>query len=382
MIRTTSIQNPLSAWLYFRRNPARNLPVVVALALAVVLVAGIVTIVSSVDQTVLTMYGYQRYLSIVTPRNALRLSDELRSEVIKLVPNARTFDVIPAWTNVRTVFGKMPFPIMGVAHQDREFLAEACGVSLVTGRWPAKGAPEIAMSEAIAKNRDLKLGDIVLDPKSEDNFAAEPMKLVGTLRGPVWLAVASAEFVRDRFPVAIHGLAVIGASEQSQRSIDVLLDKQLDKSTARAWTYRTLVRDTRDALSSLYLMMRVIVVIIAVTVALLAGMLAGIHFGQRLGEFATLVAIGYSQRFLLRRIVGEIAILCVVAWTLGLLVTVAMLFGLAKWVMEPRGLLLDPMYPAAYLYTLPVPFALGVFSLVTVTRRLHKMDAVSVIERR
>ncbi|MCS6950405.1 MAG: hypothetical protein NZ520_08105, partial [bacterium] len=53
--------NPLSARLFFRRNLARTAPVALVIVLSVVLIGTVVTIIRSIDLTVLTVYGYNRY---------------------------------------------------------------------------------------------------------------------------------------------------------------------------------------------------------------------------------------------------------------------------------------------------------------------------------
>src|SRR5258706_15261980 len=62
-----TITHPLSPWLYFRRNPGKTLPVAFVIVVAVALVASVVTLVNSIDLTVMTMYGYQRHFSVITP---------------------------------------------------------------------------------------------------------------------------------------------------------------------------------------------------------------------------------------------------------------------------------------------------------------------------
>src|SRR5207244_6869682 len=101
---------------------------------------------------------------------------------------------------------------------------------LATGRLPSDGRPEVALHADIARNRHLKLGDVVLEPSSEDSFSAEPMRLVGTFEGRVWLAMTSEAFIRDHFPLAPQGEIVIARTPADQRALDRILDRKLDKS--------------------------------------------------------------------------------------------------------------------------------------------------------
>lgn len=377
-----AIRSPLSPWLYFRRNPSRTLPLAFVIVVAVALVASIVTIIASIDLTVLTMYGYQRHFAVVTPRNTLSVDEEVERTVRADPLAGRTFSARPAMTMVRTVFGKMPTVVFALPAEGRQAVMEACGLTLSSGRMLMDGRPEVVLHEDIARNKGLKLGDVVLDPNSEDSFAAEPMRLVGTMTGPVWLALASESFIEATMPVAPRGLVVLSHPRAAQTDLDASLERNVDKSRARVWTYRHLVRDTRDALSSLHLIMNIVIGIIVFAIAFLTGMLSNIHFTQRLPEFATLIAIGYQRASLMFRALGETGILCAIGWLLGSALTVSLLVALKSLIMHPRGLLLDPFDFTAYRYTLPIPLAIAGFAMLAMFRRLRGLDPVAIIERR
>ncbi|HSV75041.1 MAG TPA: FtsX-like permease family protein [Chthonomonadales bacterium] len=372
----------LSAWLYLRRNPGRALPVALVILVSVTLVASVVSIIRSIDLTVFTMYGYHRHLAFVSPRNALELRPEIALSVREDPLATRVFTVRPALLTVRTVFGKMPFVVLGLSPEATQVVLDRCGVSVYAGRLPADGAPEVAVSEEIARNLGLRLGSVVLRPGSEDAFAPRPMYLVGLLRGPVWIAVTSERFVRDTFILSVESLIAMAADDGAQRRLERSLSEGLSKAHARAWTFATLVRETRDALSSLYLILNVVITIVVCAIALLAGMLSSIYFRQRLPEMATLAAIGYTRGFLLRRALRETVILCVAGWAGGSALTVGLLTGLRAYVLEPRGLLLNPMDPGAFLYAAPLPLTIGAFAFWSIWAGLRRFDPVSIIERR
>ena len=59
--------NPIT---YFRRNLGRTLPLAFVIVLSVFLIASVVTIVNSIDLTVLTIYNYTKVFTPVMPRIA------------------------------------------------------------------------------------------------------------------------------------------------------------------------------------------------------------------------------------------------------------------------------------------------------------------------
>jgi hypothetical protein len=352
------------------------------IAVAVALLASVVTLIDSIDETVMTMYGYQRHLAVISPRNQLEVDPSVVAAVRALPMERRIYPVRPVFSVVKTVFGKMPIVIFGLPPEGRDRVMAACHLRLAEGRFPEEGKPEVALSATVARNRGLRLGGIVLQPNSEDSFSAVPVRLVGTFEGPVWFQLTSETFVRRNFPVSPLSYIVMAPSPDAQRRLDAALDRVVDKERARIWTYGQLVRETRDALSSLYLIMNIVVTIVVLAIAVLIGMLATIYFTQRLPEFATLAAIGYERGYLMLRALGEIALLCGLGWALGALLSVGLLAGIEVWLMDPRGLLLNPFDWPAYRYSAPLPLAIVALSLLTIGGRLRRMDPVSIIERR
>ncbi|MGC8666840.1 MAG: ABC transporter permease [Chthonomonadales bacterium] len=378
----SNITHPLSPWIYFRRNPGKTLPIVFVIAVAVALVASVVTVVDSINLTVLTMYGYQRHFAVITPRNALAVPDEILAQVRRQPLLDRVYPAQAAFTEVKTIFGKVPFVIFGLEPAARDTVLARCGLKVIAGRLPAEGAPEVALSVDIVRNRKLHLGSVVLSPQSEGSYCIVPARLVGILDGPVWFALTSQSFVRAHFPLAPEGVLVLARDERNQRRLDTSLGRVLDKARCRLWTYAGLVRDTRDALASLYLIMGVVIGIIVFAIAFLTAMLTSIYFTQRLSEFATLSAIGYARRVLMLRVLAEVAMLCVFGWAFGAVLTVAGLAAIKHILMTPRGLLLDVWDPHAYRFTVPMPLAILTFALAGIGHRMMALDPVAIIERR
>lgn len=332
--------------------------------------------------SVMTMYGYQKHFSAVEPRNSFALKSDIVQKIKEQPLLDRTFTGRPGFLSVKTTFGKFLFVVFGINAEARDTIMKRSGLRLVEGRFPEENAPEVALSTDIARNRNFKLGDIVLKPDSEDSYAIVPVKLVGLIEGPVWFAVTSESFIQNNFPLAKQDYLVLAHSEKEQRELDKILTDTLDKGRTRLWTYANLVRDTNDALRNLYLIMSIVIAIIVFSIAFLVGMLASIYFTQRLPEFATLTAIGYQRSGLLLRVLGETALMCVVGWAIGSLLTIGVLCAIKAWIMNPRGLLIDPFDWTAYRFTIPLPLAIAVFATYAIARRLRSLDPVGIIERR
>ena len=375
--------NPaLSPLIYFRRNASRTLPTAFVIMLAVVLVASVVSLVRSINLTVFTLYGYNRYLTGMTPRNSLVIDDDQIAPIRRLPDFGALYVAHSYQTQLKTTFGKMVFPIFGLEPAGRREVLERCHIALEAGRLPEEGAAEAAISNDVARNIGVKIGDIVAGPELEDSYAPVPIRLVGLLKGNVWLGLTSKALVDAHSPYTWQGCLVFAKTPDRQRALDAEITGITDKSKARVWTFAVLTRETQSALSNLYLILDLVVTIIVAVISFVCGLLANIYYTQRLPEIATLSAIGYTRGQLLRRAVAETFLLCIFGWAAGVVLTMGLLSAVRALLLAPRGLLLNAADPLAYLFTLPLPLVITLFAVVTIGVRLASLDPVSIIERR
>lgn len=375
---------PLHPLVYFRRNPVRVAPLVFVIMLAVMLVACVVTIVDSIQLTIYTLYGYNRYLTGLTPRNALDIPSDQIERIRKLPQLGALYPAHSYQVLIKTIFGKMPFPIFGLSPDGRRMLLERSHVRLIAGRMPREGQPEAAISDDVARNLKVPLGGVLANPNSLDDYAPVPIRLVGLLHGSVWLGITSKSEVDKTSPFSFVGYLAFApnASPAAQRALDAAIERVVDHTQVRVWRFADLVHETESALSNLYLILNLAIGIIVFAIAFVCGLLANIYFSQRLPEIAMLAAIGYHRGFLLRRALGEVCLYCLCGWVLGGLLTVGTLWIIRAVFLAPKGLLLDIFDPTAFVFTLPLPLTIALFALATIAFRLASLDPVSIIERR
>jgi putative ABC transport system permease protein/lipoprotein-releasing system permease protein len=261
-------------------------------------------------------------------------------------------------------------------------MMRVCRVSLVSGRLPEEGQPEAVVSEEVARNLGLKVGDILLKPDSEDAYAPVPVRLVGLLRGESWVGMTSKSFVDFHSPFTWQGYLAFAKTPAEQTKLGVAMQKVVDMSRARVWPFSYIIKETQSSLANLYLVLSILIGIVVFTISFVCGLLANIYFTQRLPEIATLSAIGYTRRALLWRAGMETLLYCVLGWLIGCLVTILLLATLKTTLLTPRGLMLDAFDPFAYLFTIPLPITITLFAQLTIAIRLARLDPVSIIERR
>ncbi len=375
-------RHPLSPLLFLVRNPGRSLPLTLVLALAVITIASVVALLNSIDRTILKIYDYNRYFAAITPRGSDRLKPQLLERIQQAPHYLAHYETLVCFMNAETIVGKMPFVIFGLKPEDMEPLVSRCRLRLKAGRYPLPNMPEVVLSEPLMRNKNLKLGDVVLSPLIPDQYAPVPVHVVGILEGDTWLAITSDEFVKNHFFPPTRNLILFADTLRNQPKFDRWLRDNLRGEQARVWTYAELQEETHRAFRNLYFITGIVVVVVSLMLATMTGLLANIYFQQRLVEFGLLQAIGYTRRELLVRVSLETVTVVIAGWVLGVLIAIGVLFWAKYGIMEPRGLYLEPLDPIAYQYTLPVPLMVLTFALITIGWRLRTFDPVAIVERR
>jgi len=359
----------------------------------VFLIASVVTIVNSIDLTVLTVYNYTKVFTPVLPRlssaplglGPIRVAPEVQAQIRKKPDVDRMIETSGFFFNINTVFGKLPFVCFGVTDANRDYLIHRAGDALAPGgRMPLPGKPEAVISEGLARNKKVKIGDIIASPLDTGTFVPAPakIKLVGILNGPTWMAFTSSRFTDENLPQVPRSLLVTTKNVATQRAFGDVLFNSLDKVQVEVLSFNNLVETLRTSLASMYLIMHLVNGTVIFVVALMAGMLSNIYFTQRISEFAVLAAIGLRRSTLVWHAVSETAILTTLGWLLGVAVNFAVLSAMKGSVFEPRGMLIDPGDPLSYLNTLPIPVFITLFAVATISYRLSHLDPVTIIERR
>jgi ABC-type antimicrobial peptide transport system permease subunit len=296
----------------------------------------------------------------------------------------RVIDTSGFFMNINTVFGEVPFICFGLGDSDRNYVLKLSGDHLSAGRWPTPGKPEAVIAEGLVRNKKLKLGGIVAGPSDQGGIAGTPVpvRLVGILSGPTWIAFTDKKFVSIALPFQPRVALVTSGDPTKLAALSVRLDHLLDRTQVQVLSYHNLVRDLRHSLAAMYLIMTLVNAMVILVVALMSGMLSNIYFTQRITEFATLAAIGLRRAILLWHAVSETAIVTAIGWVIGMAVTWVLMALFKGSLFEPRGMLIDPHDRLALLYTIPIPFIITAFAVATVAYRLSRLDPVTIIERR
>jgi hypothetical protein len=272
---------------------------------------------------------------------------------------------------------------------------------LVEGRLPRVRHAELVLSEELALNRGLEVGDRLGRSVNErDVDIPTEMAVVGILRhdpsgeagthtgrrapdDDLSVGFVSSEYLESHeyYVTRPLRLLVVPVAERKPE-MDRWLEESVASEGTLVSTYGSVSDEMRASARSFLLLLGGAESVVAVVAAFALAALNCIFFSQRRGEFGVLCAVGRSPGWLILRSIKETAGLVAGGWAVGALVCLAgLLYAQAK-VYAPAGLSVNLRSLLPWLFTLPIPVAVLVASTSAVARLLFRLDPVTIIERR
>jgi ABC-type lipoprotein release transport system permease subunit len=308
--------------------------------------------------------------------------------VIPIAPRVHMARItIPPFTSAEA----SPF---AVSADDMAYLVELYGLAVKAGRLPHAGSSEMVISEALALNRDIRVGDAIGDPAHPTYPGAPSLPVEFVVSGVFALPESSAdgsgwsfislEFLQEQQPFPLPDvLPVIVVPKTGQKqSLDRWLLEELSGSEASVLVHSEEASRIEGQAQQDMLSMALLESIVAAVAALGLAVLNYIFADQRQPEFGLLHALGYGRGQLVRRVVAETAFTTGAAWGLSVVLTLAGMLVLQVVVFRPRGLTFGILNLTPWLYTLPIPIAAFAATTGTTARTLSRLDPVSIVERR
>jgi ABC-type lipoprotein release transport system permease subunit len=377
-------RGPLHPTTYLLRNAAKTIPLIAVILLAVMLVMGIVSMINSIPYSIRTIYSYSKNVLGVTPRGDPEMTPKIEKDIREQSPYPieRIIRCRASGAQVKSIVGKWPFVVLGMKRDDLEYFLNKLGAERVEGRLPESGKPEVVISEPVARNLGLKLGDNLLSPDTQEMYSPLPVKVVGIAQTTEWLMFNDITYQQENHFPPIENVLVFGKDLETQDKIDRWAYEEFRGERAQVLAYFQLEENTQEMFSILYRILDVVIGTLVLVITFMMGMQMNIYQSQRLVEFGLLQAIGYTKRQLIQRVFLETAIVIVSGWLLGVGSALLLLNVVKRILMDPRAFALNTLDQVSILYTVPIPIAITIVAVLTVTRRFRKFDPVGVVERR
>jgi ABC-type lipoprotein release transport system permease subunit len=388
-----SQNKPLSAGTFYRRHRRRAITLVLGTTLMVLAVAFPVFLTSTVTGAMRPYLEYLRYVAEVAPVGGEGVDPYVTAQIREHPDVARVVPMMPLalYVDIPPLSGT-EVNVWGVAEADLSLLMSRFGVELTAGRLPRPESHEVVLSEALALNRDLDVGDAIGGTANEETGAAAStydgipveMEVVGLLStGDLWLGFASYEYLEGHELTAswpVHLLVV--PVEGRKTNLDGWLEERVASAETGVTTYDMEQRHHHEMTRQIVALFAVLEAVIALVAAGALATLNFIFFEQRGDEFGILNALGRSRVWLVLRSVRETGSTVLLAWLIGGAVYVLVLIYVQATIYTPKGLSLDLLDPTPWLFTLPIPLVIVGAGAGMTSWVVSKLDPVSVIEKR
>lgn len=396
-----SSEKPLSSWAFYRRHRSRALALVITIGLMILGVSFPAFFFISIVDAMTPFAEPLRQVGIVSPRMGSTIDPGLVEQIRANPDVARVIPAVevPLRVSVPPFWG-WPISIFGVTDEHMHILIDVHGVELKEGRLPQTRTSEIAISEGMALNRRLHVGDKIGGSLSKhDEHIPTEMVIVGILRrssgqvlsrsaqsgivNDLWLGFASKEYLSSHERYASWPISLLVIPVEGRNAIvETWLQENMDTDQTEVETFQWMLDNYRKLTLIFLLLFGLVEGIIVIVAAVALAVLSYTFFAQRLEEFGILHAIGRSRWWLVWRTAKETACVVAVAWLMGAVICGIGLLLMQTSVYGPRGLSLDFFNLAPWIFTLPIPVVVVVTSAGLVARILSRLDPVSIIERR
>jgi ABC-type lipoprotein release transport system permease subunit len=354
------------------------------IVLAVMLIAGIVSLMDSIPLSIQTIYSYSRHYLGMSPRGDAEETPRIKAKIEKEapVPLDRVIVARAESREVKSIVGGWPFVVLGLNQSDMTYYIDRLGGGQIEGRLPKPGEPEMLVSEQVLRNLKLKLGDNILGPEERMAYSPKEVKVVGVIHSKEWMMLMPIEYLRDYHFPPIDVLIVFAKDASDQKKLDLWAEEAFRGKQARVYAWHILVKETDEMFGILYSILNVVILTLVSVITLMMGMLMNIYFSQRVQEFGLLQALGYTKKKMLSRVLLETILVVIGGWILGTFVSFSLLSLVKAQLMDPNAFALDVFDPAAYRYTIPVPIAILLVSAATIIAKFRGFDPVGIVERR
>jgi ABC-type lipoprotein release transport system permease subunit len=380
-----SSARPLSSRIFYLRHRRQGVMLFAVTALMVLGISFPAFFISPIIDAQLPINGYLRQVSVVSPEVGRNVGSSVLAQInahpsVERIILARGLNL-----SVKIMATDAAFRFYGVSENDLSVIMALYGVYLQEGRLPNPRSNEVVLSEAVAMNRGLGVGDTFGRPVNELDFSIPTKMVVVGILAPsdLWLGFASYEFLESQelySSQSVHLLVI--PTEGRKTELDGWLEKDVASAQTNVLTYGMQYHEIQQAKRGILLACAALESVIAVVAAIAVGILNNIFFAQRLEEFGILHALGHSRSWLLLRTVRETASAIGLAWLIGAAICVIGLIFAQVNIYAAEGVSVDFSNPTPWLFTLPIPLAVVAASAGTIARKLSKLDPISIIERR
>jgi ABC-type antimicrobial peptide transport system permease subunit len=386
------LPRPLASSTFYQRHPLQAAVLIGATVLLIVSTALLFFVFSAGADAMAPLLNNLSRMSAVSPNNTPleeSVVDQIRSNPsVERTINVYTF--VPVKISIPPMFPDQPMETLCVSAEDMAYLVNLYHLTLAEGHLPQTNTNEIVLPWTAAKNRNIKVGDIIGDPANPIYPGAPslPASIVvsgifapaDSLSNETWLSFMSLEYA-DALREDNLSLIVVPRTGQ-KAELDSWLENQIAGDDRIVLTYGNQQAAFQKEMGSMLSTFGLMEFVIALMAALAMAGLNYFFIKQRQAEFGVLNALGFGRPQLVGRIFRETFYTTGAAWLISMLGCICIVFFLQQGLFASIGLRLNFFNPTPWMFTLPIPIAVLMVNVVSTLWMFSRLDPISIIERR
>jgi ABC-type lipoprotein release transport system permease subunit len=353
-----SSPHPLSSWTFYLRHRRRSILLLAAIGLMVLGVALPGFLVAIQYDSILPLYlGYTTHTTVVSPGFTYRaIPPDIVAQIRAhpAVAHAIPVKALSMVINIPMVGESTSMPVYAVREQGLPILLDVYGLRLGEGELVQPRSGQIVLTNALARNRNLGLGDVIGHPVHERDGIPTEMTVVGLLEStgpalveragydvppmPRWAGFASYEYVdaHERYAgTPTHVLVVPVGGRDSE--MEIWLQETIASPRVRIETLGSSYRFWQTNVQTAQTTVGISSTILSAVAGLGLAILNYIFVTQRRDEFGTLHAVGHSRTALIARTLRESVSITAVAWLIGAAICIVGVFYAQATLYTPLG---------------------------------------------
>ncbi len=379
---------PLSILTFYKRNLKRVIPVLAILAFSILGVTASAAIAGSLTRDLYKHNSlYSGFFTVhYQPLEAEKYNLEDLENRIKETKNSELYIKGKLRSTYSTgVLGLAGEWIFYLDKNDYNIFMDEVKWDLAEGDFPDGKNNQVVLSEKLMLNRNLKIGDKIGTKIDNNDMLPGEHEVVGKLRenGLLMGGLGNLENLESRntdLDYTFYIKPKFGAKEALDLEVKQI-EKDFPGVEIRTEYTEKIYADLQ--LSIVRTLVWALDVIVMFVICVSVALLNVIYFMQRSREFGVLSALGYTKNFLLRKTFLESLGLTIIAWIVGVVIAEGVYRLLNIILFHPKGIEgLTVLEPGTFVFSLPVPITITLFSLITVYWHFSRLDAIAIIEKR
>lgn len=380
-------ENPLSVFNYYKHNKKKFVSIYATCMVGVFVLYFMQVILSSsminVNKGSLDIL---KNFSAVTCRTYLLTEDRVKKlQSLHSVETGYPCNTISTFYRSSAGFTTGVY-IFEMYPDDAKSIMKKLNMNITQGRMFSNYGNEIIMSEQLAKNKGLKVGDSFGSMENPTETITASKKVVGLFDGKY---LAAFQSIRDETlsnperPAYAYGCMIFPKNNDISALNKDLMKFNETVTPSNSYNYLT-YHDSYNGLSSFYstygTTFYILYFFIIVLICIGLSFLSYIYYSGRMTEFATLNAIGFTKQQLIKKSFIEITLINVLAYITGVILAVITTSILNIFHYKPLGQDLYVLSGESMIHAACCPIFVILFSIIPIWILFKKLDPIKIIE--